>query len=42
VRPVTEEQRAAWVAAFKPVWELFEGDVGADNIAKAQEINASF
>jgi C4-dicarboxylate-binding protein DctP len=42
VRTLTEEQRAAWVAAMKPVWEQFEGDVGADNIAKAQEINASF
>lgn len=42
VRSLTEEQRAAWVAAMKPVWEQFEGDVGADNIAKAQEINASF
>ncbi len=42
VRSLTEEQRAAWVDAMKPVWEQFEGDVGADNIAKAQEINASF
>ncbi len=42
VRSLTEEQRAAWVAAMKPVWEQFEGDVGAENIAKAQEINASF
>ena len=41
IRELTEEQRAAWVDAMKPVWEQFEGDVGADNIAAAQEINAS-
>ncbi|KAJ55485.1 C4-dicarboxylate ABC transporter [Actibacterium mucosum KCTC 23349] len=42
VRQLTAEQRAAWVAAMKPVWEQFESDVGAENIAAAQEINASF
>jgi len=26
---------------MKPVWSKFEADVGADNIAAAQEINAS-
>ncbi|MCB1359341.1 MAG: TRAP transporter substrate-binding protein DctP, partial [Maritimibacter sp.] len=41
IRELTDEQRAAWVDAMKPVWEQFEGDVGADNIAAAQEINAS-
>ncbi|MBD3678340.1 MAG: DctP family TRAP transporter solute-binding subunit [Rhodobacteraceae bacterium] len=41
VRQLTAEQRQAWVDAMKPVWEQFEGDVGADNIAAAQEINAS-
>ncbi|MEX0340206.1 MAG: DctP family TRAP transporter solute-binding subunit [Arenibacterium sp.] len=41
VRQLTPEQRAAWVAAMKPVWAEFESDVGADNIAAAQEINAS-
>ncbi|MBB96308.1 MAG: C4-dicarboxylate ABC transporter [Rhodobacteraceae bacterium] len=41
VRQLTDEQRAAWVDAMKPVWTEFEGDVGADNIAAAQEINAS-
>ncbi|WP_425052645.1 DctP family TRAP transporter solute-binding subunit [Psychromarinibacter sp. S121] len=41
IRELTEEQRAAWVEAMKPVWEQFEGDVGADNIAAAQDINAS-
>lgn len=40
VRELTSEQRQAWVDAMKPVWAKFEGDVGADNIAAAQEINA--
>ena len=40
VRTLTAEQRQAWVDAMKPVWSQFEGDVGADNIAVAQEINA--
>ncbi|SFI89423.1 DctP family TRAP transporter solute-binding subunit [Albimonas pacifica] len=41
VRQLTEEQRAAWVDAMKPVWAEFEGDVGAENIEAAQKINAS-
>jgi C4-dicarboxylate-binding protein DctP len=41
VRTLTDEQRAAWSAAMKPVWAQFEGDVGADNIAAAQAINDS-
>ncbi|MBJ3762211.1 DctP family TRAP transporter solute-binding subunit [Maribius pontilimi] len=41
IRELTDEQRQAWVDAMKPVWERFESDVGADNIAAAQEINAS-
>ncbi|MEC7965896.1 MAG: DctP family TRAP transporter solute-binding subunit [Pseudomonadota bacterium] len=40
VRSLNDEQRAAWVEAMKPVWTQFEGDVGADNIAAAQAINA--
>lgn len=40
VRELTADQRAAWVEAMKPVWTKFEGDVGADNIAAAQEANA--
>jgi len=40
VRELTPEQRQAWVDAMKPVWAQFEGDVGAENIAAAQEINA--
>ena len=42
VRTLTAEQREAWVSAMKPVWSKFEGDVGADNIAAAQQINAGF
>ena len=41
VRQLTPEQRQAWVDAMKPVWDQFEGDVGADNIAAAQAINAA-
>ncbi len=41
IRELTPEQRSAWVEAMKPVWAQFEGDVGADNIAAAQEINAT-
>jgi len=40
VRELTAEQRQAWVDAMKPVWTQFEGDVGEENIAAAQEINA--
>ncbi len=39
VRQLSAEQRDAWVAAMKPVWAQFEGDVGAENIAEAQKIN---
>ncbi len=41
VRELTPEQRQAWVDAMKPVWAEFEGDVGAENIEAAQQINAS-
>ncbi|MEO1688451.1 MAG: DctP family TRAP transporter solute-binding subunit [Pseudomonadota bacterium] len=40
IRELTPEQRQAWVEAMRPVWDQFEGDVGADMIAAAQEINA--
>lgn len=39
VRTLTAAQRAAWVAALKPVWKKFEGDIGADTIASAQAAN---
>ena len=42
IRELTDEQRQAWLEAMKPVWSQFEADVGADNIAAAQEINAMF
>jgi len=41
VRQLSDEQRAAWVEVMKPVWAQFEGDVGTDNIAAAQAINAN-
>ena len=41
VRDLTADQRQAWVDAMMPVWDQFEGDVGADNIAAAQAINAN-
>lgn len=41
VRDLTPDQRQAWVDAMMPVWDQFEGDVGADNIAAAQAINAN-
>ncbi|TYO90650.1 TRAP transporter substrate-binding protein [Oceanicella actignis] len=42
VRTLTPELRQEWVDAMKPVWEKFRDDVGAENIAAAQEINARF
>ncbi len=39
VRTLTPEQRQAWVDALKPVWKKFEGHIGADLIAAAQEAN---
>ncbi|MEE9453954.1 MAG: DctP family TRAP transporter solute-binding subunit [Paracoccaceae bacterium] len=41
VRTLTAEQRAVWVEVMKPVWAQFEGDVGSENIATAQAINAN-
>jgi C4-dicarboxylate-binding protein DctP len=40
VRSLTPEQRASWVKVMKPVWEQFKDDVGEENIAEAQAINA--
>ncbi len=39
VRTLTPDQRKAWVDALKPVWEKFEGDIGADLIKAAQAAN---
>jgi C4-dicarboxylate-binding protein DctP len=41
VRPLTDEQRAAWVAVMKPVWGQFADEVGQENIDAAQAINDS-
>ncbi len=40
VRELTAEQRQEWVDTMKPVWEQFEGDVGADTIDAAQSFNS--
>ncbi len=39
VRQLTDEQRAAWVNALKPVWKKFEKDIGADVIEAAVAAN---
>ncbi len=39
IRELSDEQRQAWVEALKPVWEKFEGDVGAEAIDAAQSFN---
>lgn len=39
IRELTDEQRAAWVEALKPVWDQFSGDVGTDMIEAAQSFN---
>ncbi|NOX41419.1 MAG: DctP family TRAP transporter solute-binding subunit [Alphaproteobacteria bacterium] len=41
VRSLTPEQRQLWVDAMKPVWAMFEADVGIENIEAAQAINAA-
>ncbi len=41
VRELTPEQREAWVDVMKVVWDKFEADVGADNIAAAQSFNVT-
>lgn len=40
IRELDADTRQKWVDAMKPVWAQFEGDVGTDNIAAAQVINA--
>ena len=39
VRSLDAAQRAEWVAALKPVWQKFEGDIGADIISAAEASN---
>ena len=41
VRTLTSEQRQQWVVAMKPVWALFEDDIGADLLTAAQAANPS-
>lgn len=36
---ITDEQRARWVAAMKPVWKKFEGEIGADLIQAAVDVD---
>ncbi|MGY9047401.1 C4-dicarboxylate ABC transporter [Puniceibacterium antarcticum] len=40
IRELTDAQRQDWVDVMKPVWSQFEEEVGAENIAAAQEFNA--
>ena len=40
IRQLTPEQRAAWVAKMKPVWDKFAGDIGQETIDAAQSYNA--
>ena len=39
VRSLTDEQRAAWVEALKPVWAQFQDDIGSDIIDAAAASN---
>ncbi|MGE8498023.1 MAG: TRAP transporter substrate-binding protein [Pseudomonas sp.] len=36
---LTPEQREAWRAAMRPVWQQFEGSIGADVMKAAQTVN---
>jgi len=36
---LTPEQRAEWREAMRPVWEKFQGEIGADLIKAAEESN---
>jgi C4-dicarboxylate-binding protein DctP len=38
---LTPEERAQWVAAMKPVWKKFEGQIGKENIDAAVAANSS-
>lgn len=41
VRILTPDQRATWVRALRPVWEMFEADIGANVIAAAEASNST-
>ena len=41
IRELEPEQRKAWVTTMKPVWDQFEGDIGADVIEKAANVSAN-
>ena len=41
VRTLTDEQRAAWVEALQPVWEMFQDDIGTEIIDAAAASNES-
>ncbi|RLQ88126.1 DctP family TRAP transporter solute-binding subunit [Notoacmeibacter ruber] len=41
IRELTPEQREAWVSTMKPVWQQFEGDIGADVIENAANTSAN-
>ena len=39
IRELTDEQRAQWVDAMKPVWDKFAEGIGQENIDVAQSFN---
>ena len=41
VRVLTPDQRATWVRALRPVWEMFEDDIGKNVIAAAEASNST-